>query len=111
MLDERVLGEVTDVTYELEIFQPGLSPVESVSGLENPEYFVTASLRPCTNYYWRPRARFRYRGVIHTTSLNKRRWAEGIYLNDDFLIKTPSAACKEPGWGQLDEPATASESS
>ena len=103
VLDSSVFADVSHVSYELEIFHPRGSR-RLVTGLETPEYVVSEELSACAYYYWRPVARFRYRGVMHTTSPNKRRWSKTIYLSDDFVLKTPSADCEDPSPYDLEPP-------
>lgn len=94
VLEPDVLADVTEVSYELEIFRAG--DHRFVTGLEHPEYVVDEPLKPCVYYSWRPLARFRYRGVLHTTSPNMRRWSKTEYVNDDFELETPAPNCKKP---------------
>ncbi len=94
VLEPDVFADVTDVSYQLEIFRAGNRRL--VTGLEMPEYAVAEPLEPCAYYRWRPIARFRYRGVVHTTSPNMHRWSKTDYVEDDFKFKTPAAECKDP---------------
>ncbi len=93
-LDPVVLAHVTDVTYELEILR--VDDRRIITGLERPEYVVDEPLHACVHYHWRPVARFRYRGVVHTTSLSMRRWSKTQYLHDDFEFQTPAPDCENP---------------
>ena len=94
VFDPVVLADVTDITYELEISRADDRRV--VTGLERPEYVVDEPLNACVYYRWRPVARFRYHGVVHTTSLSMRRWSKTEYLHDDFEFQTPAADCENP---------------
>ncbi len=95
VLEPSVLADVSDISYELEIFHPRGSH-RTVTGLDMPVYVVNAPLGACAYYLWRPMARFRYRGVVHTTSPSMRRWSKTEYLPNDFVLKTPSADCEDP---------------
>ena len=94
VLDPVVLADVTDITYELEISRS--NDRRLVTGLEGPEYVVDEPLNACVYYRWRPVARFRYRGVVHTTSLSMRRWSRTAYVRDDFEFQTPAPVCENP---------------
>lgn len=89
-----VLAHVTDVTYELEIVGGQEPEPRRVTGLVLPEYAVVDPLVSCARYLWRPRARFRYLGVMHTTSLRTRRWAEGVYVDDHYVLNAPGTDCR-----------------
>ena len=95
MVEER-MSEITDVTYELEIFgfvsDAGEYPwkqqqVVKVSGLKEPAYQPDSALLPCQRYYWQTRARFNYRGTMRTTTLPAR-----------YELRTSGPDCKEPRW-------------
>lgn len=94
------LADITELSYEIEIFAYGpyvdnyvstRRVIRKVSGLSEPAYAVDVELRPCQRYYWAPRARFRYRGNVRTTS-----------VNDAYVLLTPGEKCKRQAW-QLPE--------
>ena len=95
VLEPSELADVSDISYELEIFHPQGNR-HRITGLDSPEYVVTEPLGACAYYLWRPTARFRYRGVVHTTSPSMRRWSKTEYLSNDFVLKTPSPDCEDP---------------
>lgn len=93
----EILARVTDVTYEIEVTGGGLQGY-NVVGLTEPAHELGVELLPCTTYNWIPRARFRYRDVIHTTSLRTRAWSETVMLDHPFRIYTPAPGCSETQW-------------
>ena len=56
--------------------------LHEVRGLPEPAYTFESELLPCQRYYWQPRARFRYKGAIRTTS-----------LSESFTLLTPGPDC------------------
>ncbi|MEQ8485090.1 MAG: hypothetical protein RIB46_12075 [Pseudomonadales bacterium] len=93
-LPPDLLEHVTDVSYELDIVESYQPTRRQVTGLMQPEYAVVGPLTPCGRYLWRPRARFRYQGVVHTTSLRTRRWAEGVYVDHHYVLNVPGSDCR-----------------
>jgi hypothetical protein len=90
------LSEITDVTYELEVFGYGLEmgeypykrrSISKVSGLTEPTYQLEAELLPCQRYYWEAKARFYYRGTMRTTT-----------VPDKYELRTGGPDCRSPAY-------------
>jgi hypothetical protein len=111
-LDEIIVAErwseITDVSYEVEIFGYVKVPDEQhwqrrtvlmTKGLAEPSYVPETELQPCQRYYWQPKARFYYRGMMRTTTLSK------IYE-----LRTSGPGCKSPSYLLQDQPVISASS-
>jgi len=100
VLDPAVLADVTDISYEVEVsllvqdhtdWGYVTRRIRAARGLTRPEYPIDAPLPACQRMYWRPRARFRYRGTWHTTTASNRHW-------QSYVLMTSGPECDYPAW-------------
>ena len=103
MVSER-LSEITDVSYELEIYGFIKADFEQywkkltvikVTGLAEPAYQPESELLACQRYYWQPKARFSYRGTVRTTT-----------MPTGYELRTGGPNCKNPRYLLPETPLT-----
>jgi len=101
VLHASTLAQVTDITYELEILPAvrdtwRIDPEAfryTVAGLTEPAHQLPVALEPCSRYVWRPRARFRYRGVWHATALRVRPMDASDHRPNSYLLRAAPDGC------------------
>lgn len=96
MLDDELNRQISDVTYELQIVgrYSGKTFYE-IAGLPEPSHVLLTDLEPCASYLWKPRARFRYRNHVYTTSLRDRQWSPELRIPHHYTLDTPGPGCKD----------------
>ncbi len=94
VLDADLLAEVTDISYEVRIGgRYSGKTFYSVAGLPEPQHQLTTDLEPCASYIWQPRARFRFREQIYSTSLRQKQWSKDVRLPHPYTLDTPGSDC------------------
>jgi hypothetical protein len=96
-LDPAIFSEVSDLRYELTIGSDD-DPIYRAIDLSEPRHRVSRELASCGYYHWKPKARYRYRGMEFTTSLRTRQWSEDVTLDHFYVLMTPAERCREPRW-------------
>lgn len=94
--NEAVLHEISDVTYDLKIWEaPDDYPdrlVYDVSGLDQPRFRPPTPLKPATPYFWTFRARYELGGQPQVT-----RWAFSnipSFAPSDYPSRPPAGSCE-----------------
>lgn len=91
LLPREKMAQISELSYEVDILAYTrdqssrdwrLDTVQSARDLIEPKYKVSFGLLPCRQYYWSPRARFRYEGNTRTTSIIKK-----------YVLNTPDTGC------------------
>jgi hypothetical protein len=90
------MADISDISYEVEIFawqaigtthEWFRHTVAAARDLQEPAFTIENGLRPCQVYHWRPKARFRYRGTVRTTS-----------APEAFQLIIAGPGCAYPAW-------------
>ncbi|MEL7184882.1 MAG: hypothetical protein AAFN50_00430 [Pseudomonadota bacterium] len=99
VLHDELRSQISDVTYELRISgrYSGKTFYEIV-GLLEPSHALLTDLEPCASYIWQPRARFRYRNSVYTTSLRDRQWSPELRIPYHYTLNTPGPGCKDASY-------------